>query len=167
MVQNRTKNIVLSAMLAALVCVATMIIKIQLTPNGYINLGDGVIILAAKALGPLYAFLAAGIGSMLADLLSGFAFYAPATFIIKGIMALSAYFMMKKLSGIKNGTLSVVIASLVAELVMIVGYGIFEAVAYGIGAALASMPGNSIQAVAGIVSGALLVKVYEKSGIGR
>ncbi len=165
--QNRTKNIVLSAMLAALVCVATMIIKIHLTPNGYINLGDGVIILAAKALGPFYAFFAAGIGSMLADLLSGFAFYAPATFIIKGIMALSAYFMMKKLSGMKNGTLSVVIASVTAEVVMIIGYGIFEAAVYGIGVALASMPGNAIQAVAGIIAGALLIKVFEKSGIGR
>ena len=165
--QNRTKKLVNSAMLAALICVATMIIKIQLTPNGYINLGDGVIILAGKALGPLYAFLAAGIGSMLADLLSGFAFYAPATFIIKGIMALSAYFMMKKLSCMKNGTISAVIASVIAELVMIVGYGIFEAVVYGIGVAVASMPGNSIQAVAGILSGTLLVKVFEKSGIGR
>lgn len=165
--QNRTKKLVNSAMLAALICVATMIIKIQLTPNGYINLGDGIIILASKVLGPFYAFFAAGIGSMLADLLSGFAFYAPATFIIKGIMALSAYFMMKKLSGMKNGTFSVIIASVIAELVMIVGYGIFETAVYGIGAALASMPGNAIQAVAGIVSGVLLIKVFEKSGIGR
>lgn len=165
--KNKTRDIVLSAMFAALICVATMIIKIQLTPNGYINLGDGVIILASKALGPFYAFFAVGIGSMLADLLSGFAFYAPATFVIKGLMAVAAFFVMKKLADIKSRTLAVIIASVVAEIVMIIGYGIFEAAVYGIGVALASMPGNSIQAVVGVVTGALLIKVFEKSGLSR
>lgn len=165
--QNKTRDIVLSAMFAALICVATMIIKIQLTPNGYINLGDGVIILASKALGPFYAFFAAGIGSMLADLLSGFAFYAPVTFLVKGLMAVVTFFVMKKLSGMKNKTLPIIIASVAAEIVMIFGYYIFESIVYGFGAALASMPGNSIQAAAGIVSGALLIKVFEKSGLSR
>ncbi len=163
--QNKTRNVVMSAMFAALICVATMIIKIQLTPNGYINFGDGTIILASRILGGFYAFFAAAIGSMLADLLSGFAFYAPATFLIKGLMAVAAFYVMKKLSGMKNKTISLVIASVIAELVMIVGYGIFEAAVYGIGVALASMAGNAIQAVAGIVSGILLIKVFEKSGL--
>ena len=163
--RNKTRSVVMSAMFAALICVATMIIKIQLTPNGYINFGDGTIILASRVLGGWYGFFAAAIGSMLADLLSGFAFYAPATFLIKGFMAVAAYFVMKKLSGVKNKMVSLVIASVVAELVMIIGYGIFEAAVYGIGVALASMLGNSVQAIVGIVSGVLLIKVFEKSGI--
>ena len=165
--RNKTRNVVMSAMFAALICVATMIIKIQLTPNGYINFGDGTIILASHVLGGFYGFFAAGIGSMLADLLSGFAFYAPATFLVKGLMAVCAFFVMKKLSAMKNKIVSLITASVVAELVMIIGYGIFEATVYGIGVALASMPGNAIQAVAGVVTGVLLIKVFEKSGITR
>ena len=151
----KTKRIVMSAMLAALVCVATMIIKIQLTPNGYINLGDGVIILSGWALGPLYGFLAAGIGSALADLFSGFVLYAPVTFIVKGLMAVASYYVIKKLK-------SVIFAAILAEIVMILGYYIFEGFVYGFGTALLSMPGNAIQSIAGIVTGTLLVKMLQK-----
>ncbi len=162
---NKTKKIVMASMFAALVCVATMIIKIQLTPNGYINLGDGVIILASWALGPFYGFIASGIGSALADLLSGFVLYAPATLVVKGLMAVVAFYIMKKLSNLNNKTLSVIIAAIVAEIVMILGYYIFEGFIYGFGVALTSMPGNAVQSVGGIVTGTLLIKVFEKSGI--
>ena len=151
----KTKRIVMSAMLAALVCVATMIIKIQLTPNGYINLGDGVIILSGWMLGPLYGFLAAGIGAALADLFSGFVLYAPVTFIVKGLMAVASYYVIKKLK-------SVIFAAILAEIVMILGYYIFEGFVYGFGTALLSMPGNAIQSIAGIVTGTLLVKMLQK-----
>lgn len=155
---DRTKKMVMTAMLAALVCVATMIIKIQLTPNGYINLGDGVILLASSTLGSFYGFFAAAIGSALADLLSGFVVYAPATFFIKGLMAVAAFYVMKKTSKLKNATISVITAAVVAEIVMILGYYIFESILYGFETALLSMPGNAIQAVAGIVTGVLLVR---------
>ncbi|MEE0944970.1 MAG: ECF transporter S component [Clostridia bacterium] len=155
---NKIRRIVMSAMLAALVCVATMIIKIQLTPNGYINLGDGVIILSGWMLGPFYGFLSAGIGSMLADLFSGFVLYAPATFVIKGLMAVVAFYVIRKLK-------SVVIATIIAEMVMISGYYIFEGFIYGFATALTSMPGNAVQSVAGIVVGILLIRVFKKSGI--
>ena len=77
-----------AAMLAALACVATMIIKIPTPLKGYVNLGDCVVLLCGSILSPAYAFLAAGIGSGLADVLSGYLVYAPATFAIKGAMAL-------------------------------------------------------------------------------
>ena len=47
----------------------------------------GMILLAAMVVGPL-AIPAAAIGSALADLFSGYALYAPATFAIKGLVAL-------------------------------------------------------------------------------
>ena len=100
--KTRTQKIVVAALLAALVCVATMIVKIP-SPRGYINLGDSIVLLAGWMLSPLYGFLAAAIGSALADLLSGYGLYAPATFIIKGIMALAVYFTFKMLKDkIKN-----------------------------------------------------------------
>ena len=63
---NTTKRIVIAAMLAALTCVATMIIKIPSPLKGYLNLGDCVVLICGWFLSPLYGFLAAGIGSAFA-----------------------------------------------------------------------------------------------------
>ena len=93
-----TKKIVMASMLAALCCVATMIIKIPSPLKGYLNLGDCVVLLSGFMLSPLYGFLAAGVGSALADIFSGYLVYAPATFVIKGIMALIAFYGFKLLS---------------------------------------------------------------------
>ena len=96
--KNTLHKIIMAAMFASLACVATMIIKIPSPLNGYINLGDCVVLLAGWMLSPLYGFLAAGIGSALADVLSGYVMYAPATFIIKGMMALSVCLLHKVIS---------------------------------------------------------------------
>ena len=85
-------------MLAALCCVATMIIKIPSPLKGYLNLGDCIVLLSGFMLSPLYGFLAAGIGSALADVFSGYVVYAPATFLIKGLMALAAFGIYKALN---------------------------------------------------------------------
>lgn len=63
-----TKKLVLSALFAALACVATMSIRIP-TPGtgGYIHPGDAIVILCGVFLDPVSAFLAAGIGSCMAD----------------------------------------------------------------------------------------------------
>lgn len=58
--------------------------------QGYVNLGDCAVLMSAWVLGPLYGGAAAGIGSALADLLSGYAHYVPGTFAIKLVMAVAA-----------------------------------------------------------------------------
>ena len=85
-----TKKLVMCALFAALACVATMSIRIP-TPatGGYIHPGDAVVILCGIFMGPAEAFLAAGIGSCMADLLGGYFIYVPITFIIKGLVAFS------------------------------------------------------------------------------
>ena len=106
-------------MLAALCCVATMIIKIPSPLKGYLNLGDCVVLLSGWLLGPAYGFAAAGIGSALADVFSGYVVYAPATFIIKGIMALIAFYGFKLLHKKAGATPSRIISGIVAEIVII------------------------------------------------
>ena len=44
--KSSTKKIVIAALLAALTCVATMIIKIPSPLKGYLNLGDCVVLLS-------------------------------------------------------------------------------------------------------------------------
>ncbi len=58
--------------MAALTCIATMIIHIPTPGLGYIHFGDGMVLLSGILLGPLYGSLSAGIGSMLADVFSGY-----------------------------------------------------------------------------------------------
>ena len=65
--KTKTQKIVMAAMLAALVCVATMIVKIPSPLKGYLNLGDCVVLLSGWILSPVYGFLAAGIGSDISD----------------------------------------------------------------------------------------------------
>ena len=152
----------MAAMFASLACVATMIIKIPSPLNGYINLGDCVVLLAGWMLSPLYGFLAAGIGSALADVLSGYVMYAPATFVIKGLMALSVCLIHKAISRKKANLLSVFISGIVAEFIMVFGYFAFEGFIYGFPESAVNMPANIIQGVAGLALGIPLVKVFEK-----
>ena len=159
---SKNKKIVISALMAALVCVATMIIKIPSPLQGYINLGDCIVLVSAWVLSPVYGFFAAGVGSALADLLSGYALYAPATFIIKGCMALVAFGIFKLMKNKTRKLPARLIGGILAEIVMVGGYFIFEGFLYGFGASLVNIPPNCIQGVAGIVIGLLLVKVFEK-----
>ena len=60
--KKNTKTLVIAALLAALVCVATMVVKIPSPLKGYINLGDCMVLLSGWLLPPVFSFLAAGIG---------------------------------------------------------------------------------------------------------
>lgn len=157
-----TQKIVFSAMFAALTCVATMIIKIPSPLKGYINLGDSIVLLAAWILPPVYGVFAAGIGSALADLFSGYVVYAPATFVIKGLMAIVAYLIYGLLFKKIKSLPSRIISAILAEIVMILGYFIFEGVLYGFAPSLVNVPFNGVQGVAGIVIATLLIKIFEK-----
>lgn len=163
--QNKTRKIVLAALLASLTCVATMIIKIPSPLKGYLNLGDCVVLLSGWLLSPMYGFLSAGIGSALADIFSGYIVYAPATFVIKGLMALIAYFVFK-LIHTKTGKLpSRIVSGFLAEAVMVLGYFVFEGPMYGFMASAVNIPANAVQGIAGLILGILLVKIFEKDNI--
>jgi len=162
---NITKRIVTASMLAALVCVATMIIKIPSPLKGYLNLGDCIVLLAGWSLSPLYGFLAAGIGSALADIFSGYIVYAPATFVIKGLMAIIAYFGFQLLHKRLGNFISRILSGSISEIIMVLGYFIFEGFLYGFVPSLVNIPANAVQGVTGLIIGTILIKVFEKNKI--
>ena len=85
------KKMVLTALFAALTCVATMLIEIPMpATQGYVNIGDCFVLLGAWVLGPIYGAFAGGVGSALADLLAGYPHYIVGTLIIKALMAVIA-----------------------------------------------------------------------------
>ena len=154
-----------SALLAALVAIATMIVTIPTPTGGYVNIGDGIVLICGWILGPVWGTLAAGIGSMIADLI-GYPIYAPATFIIKALMALVAFALAKALKPVfkKRAWIAYTLAGIIAELVMIIGYFFFEAVfmSYGMGAIVSVLP-NATQAVVGIVIGVSLMTIIDRT----
>ena len=164
MKSQKLKLTIISALFAALICVATMVVKIPTPLNGYINLGDCVILVASFTLPCGYGFLAAGIGSALADVLSGYTAYAPATLVIKGLMVLVVYLVTKLLKNNKPD-LAKVLSGVLAELWMVLGYYIFEGFMYGFSASLVNIPMNAVQGVAGLILAVVLIKVLEKQKI--
>lgn len=163
-----TFKIVITALFAALICVATMLIPVPIpATGGYANLGDGIILISAFLLDPLCAVLAAGIGSMLADILAGYASFAPATLVIKAGVALIAAFIFNRFGGReKLGRMIpvMILAGVLAEIFMILGYFFYEGVilSFGMGAA-AGIPGNIGQGAVGVVIACVVSPVLARS----
>ena len=157
MKRNSTKNMVLASIFAAIICVVTAFVKVPMPAVGYVNLGDAFVLCAGAMLGPI-GIVSAAVGSALADVIAGFAVYVPATAVIKGLMALIVWLFAKKESVIKF-----VISAVIAELVMVGGYFVYECYLYGKAAALVSVPYNFIQGAASLVCGVLLVLIMNKT----
>lgn len=160
-------KVVFGGLMAALVCVATAVMAVQLPTGGYANFGDCFVILSACILGPVYGALAGGIGAGLADLFLGYGVYAPFTFIIKACMAIAVYLIINKAreSSFKTQMAFLILASIIAELIMVGGYFTLEAFMYGVQGAVANVLGNAIQGVFGCVSSAVVYTVMAKAKI--
>ncbi len=70
--ENHALKVAVVAVLTAVVVVFTLVIRIP-TTKGYLNLCDVAICFIAFTFGPVSAFLAAGLGAAIADLISGYA----------------------------------------------------------------------------------------------
>ena len=82
-----SRGLALTGLFAALTMLLTLVhIPIPGGAGGYIHLGDAVIFAACIIIG-WRAVPAAAVGSALADLILGYMWYVPATFIIKAVMA--------------------------------------------------------------------------------
>ena len=176
---KNTKKLVLTALLCALTCVATMVIKIPTPTMGYIHPGDAVVLLCGFLLGPVPGALAAGIGSMFADLFSGYLSYAPATFVIKAVTALLAGVIAGKLKALGNnnkGVVPAVIGGVIGEAFMVFGYFVFEiflmavttgdgfsaaALTAGAAASASGVPFNIVQGLFGVIVAASLYPILK------
>ena len=161
MQDKKVLSVVIAALFAALTCVATMVITIPLPGVGFFNTGDCFVILSGILLGPVFGPLAAGIGAALADVLLSYVVYAPATFVIKALMALAAFglFSVLKKAVKAPDAIAVVVAGVVAEIIMILGYFVFETALYGVAAAVPGLSGNAIQGAVGVILSTVILSV--------
>lgn len=150
-----TFKLALAAVFAALVFVVTSQIPPISIPatQGYFNLGETVIYIAALVAGPVTGALAGGVGASLADIYLGFAFFAPGTLAVKGVEGAIVGFLNQKLrSRISNVTVCAAISVVVGGLEMVTGYFLYEqlVLGYPLPNALAEVPFNVVQLTVGL-----------------
>lgn len=152
MKDDSLKTLVRYAMLIALTTVMTMVIQIPTVgTEGYLNLGDMVVFLAAFILGKKGGFIVGGFGSALADLITGYTHYVPITFVVKGLEG----FIAASLLETKIGKDRPIMATSIAGAFMAFGYFIPETFMYG-KVAVASIPGNILQGLVGAITSVVL-----------
>lgn len=152
MQKTSTKEIVTVALFMAITVVMTILIRIPAF-RGYINLGDMVLLFAALFLGKKAGFLVGGLGSALADIIAGYAFYAPITFIVKGLQGYICGWIFEK-----TGYHKPFLAAIPAGIFMALGYFVAESFMYGLAGAAVSIPGNLLQGIVGAFGAVLLEK---------
>ncbi len=146
-INSVTMQITLDAMFVALTLVFTAFVNIQIPSfggaGGLIHLGNVPLFIAAMLFGKRTGALAGGLGMGLFDLLSGWVLWAPCTIITCGLMGYAVGAICSKWKGYPAKIVSLV----VALLIKLSGYYIFEAfiLGNGLAAALKSVPGNVIQ----------------------
>lgn len=153
----KIRRLAVAGLFTALVYVFTAYLHIP-TGAGYTHAGDGIIFLSASILPTPYAMAVGAIGGAMADGLSGFAIWIPATVIIKAVTAM--FFSNKSEKILTRRNLLAIIPSLI---LCVVGYSLYQGtvMAGGISwtaitAAFAQTPAYCIQIA---VSTALYVAV--------
>ncbi|MCM1132352.1 MAG: TIGR04002 family protein [Ruminococcus flavefaciens] len=116
----KMRLITTTGLFAALIYVFTAYIHVP-TGAGYTHAGDGLIYLASCILPTPYAVMAGALGGALADGLSGFPVWIPATVAIKAVTAL--FFSNK---GEKIITLRNILGIIPSLAVCVVGYSLYE-----------------------------------------
>ena len=154
--------LVMTALFAAMSCVATMVLVVPSPTGGYMNLGDAVVLLGAFLLGPVYGAIAGGVGPALADLLAGYTVYVPATLVIKALMGIAAGLLYKGI-GKRWSVAGILACGVVTEAIMVVGYWLYDGFLMGsLAGSAIGIPSNLVQAVFGIAVATLLTAALRK-----
>ncbi|MBE6020571.1 MAG: ECF transporter S component [Firmicutes bacterium] len=167
--ESKVKVLTYSALMMGLAIVATMMIRIPVpATQGYVHLGDTVLILSVLILGKKKGALAGALGQAAADILGGYAIFAPATFVAKILMGLLIGVAVEKMfeygTGKNRKLVPAAIFMIVLSCVSMAGtYYLFECAMYGsFVVPLVEIPANIIQfsvsAVLAAAVGGLLVK---------
>jgi len=160
----KVKDMVYTALFAALVCVATFIIKVPLpVSGGYAHIGDGFIFLAVILIGKKNGAWAGAIGAALADIIGGYSIYALPTFIIKGVMALIMGYMIEKLPSLKHNWVA---GAIMGSIWQVLSYYVVGSLMVGnFLTTIGEIPGNTAQSVVGIIVSAAFLEVFKHTPV--
>ncbi len=141
--RHSTKDMVLAGMGIALVFVATLInIKLPIGQGGLIHLGNVPLFLFAILFGRKTGAIAGAFGMGLFDLMGGWTPWAPATFMIVGLMGYTVGLVAER----NDSTAGYMLAVVLACVIKVAGYYVAEALIYGNWVQpVLSIPGNLMQ----------------------
>lgn len=155
MVNKKTKNIAITALMIALIFVGTFSIRF---PNpatgGYFHMGDSMIFTGVIILGKRNGSIAGALGGALADLLCGATIWIIPTLFIKFIMAwIMASMIEKKFNPITGAILG--------GIFQIIAYTIVEAYLFTWPAAWGALLGLTMQTLIGFLIFIVLFKTLQ------
>ena len=129
-----------SAVNIALLAIMTIVIQIPYPgTSGYFNFGDTMVMLGGLLLGPVGGFFAGGVGSALADVISGYTFYAPITLVVKGFEGMTiGYFSFKVKEHVRLSKWDI-IGVLVGAIIMLTGYFTAQYILFGLAVAIGEL----------------------------
>jgi uncharacterized membrane protein len=154
---SSTRQIVIAAIMASLVCVTTLLIQIPIpATQGFFNVGDAMIMLAAFIGGPIVGAIAGGLGASLADFIGGWYIWVIPTLIIKGVEGFLAGWIGR------NGFSRKVLGWLIGGGEMVTGYLLVQILFYGLSAALFEVPYNIVQMSVGGLVGIPLAEALKR-----
>jgi uncharacterized membrane protein len=151
-----SRDVALTAVMTAATAALTMVISIPFPlTRGYFNLGDAMVMLSGLLFGARLGGFAGGVGSALADAISGYPYYAPLTLLIKGTEGfLTGYIGSRRKFSLK------VLGVSAGAVAMLVGYFLVETRLYGFGPAFAELTTiNWVQVVAGGILSLTLAQI--------
>lgn len=171
-----TKKLVLCALMTAIVFLITFAPFLQIPSpisQGYYNIGDTAVMIAAILLGRRYGFVAGAFGSALADLARGSFIFVPITFIVKGIEGYIVGAIARGEGENQPSNLRKILAVSAGALEMVVGYFIFELVvlrmidkSLSVIAIVTDLPGNLIQgALSAVLALVFLTVLYRTKAV--
>ena len=161
MSKHTTKRLCLTGLFTAIVFVCTAYLHIP-SHTGYTHIGDAFVYLAGALLPWPYAMAAGAVGAALADMLGGYAMWAPASILIKALTALCFTSRQGKILCRRN------LFALIPALILCAGgyYGYEVLLTGNTVAPLAGIPGYVIQVLASaavfVVLGTVLDKMHFK-----
>jgi len=153
--------IAIAAIMIAVTTVFTLLIRVPVpATQGYINFSDVAIYFAAATFGPWVGLVAGGLGTALADVLGGYAQFAPLTLLAHGVQGLLAGALARRSA--KPAVLLVAWLAGTAAMVglYLLGEGL---VLTGWGPALVEAPFNLLQNVVGGLVGIPLYYAVRKA----
>jgi energy-coupling factor transport system substrate-specific component len=143
---SNPRTLASTGIMTALVAAMTLYGKlpIQTPTGGYIHLGDVAVFFASFAFGPWVGMIAGGVGCGIADVLGGYASFAPLTLVVHGLQG----FLAGQIAGQEQQPLRLFLGYLAGAAVVVGGYYLGEYMIPAFGgppAALAEIPGNLAQ----------------------
>ncbi|WP_367367030.1 ECF transporter S component [Leuconostoc pseudomesenteroides] len=155
---SKSQHIAILAVIIAFNIALSYVVKIPVpATNGFVNLVEAGIFIAALLGGARSGLIVGGMSGLLLDLLAGYPQWMIFSLVIHGAEGLLVGYI-----GYRKSILPQAIALLIGSLIMVIGYVLAGAILYNWPAGVASIVGNIVQAVMGLIVALILIPVFKR-----